>query len=235
LPPTGESRTISAIASRQPGQPAIGDDNFDAAVMALVISFLSDPAKADAMTSPPKDLNTVTAPVLARWLGVSGKAVYELAKAGHVVRANSHLYRLEESVTRYCEHLRQTAAPNGHTIRPHRTRWREWNFFRVVCDRSYSPKQPTMVGVAPDPGKGRFDRGHRARDGNTARHSQPRPVLLFLIDVGSSATRATMAVQKHAVLPLDHSSQQIQISRGVATQKFAKRVTLPIVMGVCCL
>jgi len=57
-----------------------------------------------------EDLNTVSAPVLARWLGVSGKAIYELAKAGVVVRAGGGLYHLEESVTRYCEHLRQRAA-----------------------------------------------------------------------------------------------------------------------------
>jgi hypothetical protein len=44
---------------------------------------------------------------------VSGKTVYELAKAGIVVRAGAGLYRLEESVTRYCEHLRQMAARRG--------------------------------------------------------------------------------------------------------------------------
>ena len=59
----------------------------------------------------PKDL--VTAPVLARWLGVSGKTVYELAKAGIVVRAARGLYQLEESVTRYCDHVRQTASQRG--------------------------------------------------------------------------------------------------------------------------
>jgi hypothetical protein len=47
--------------------------------------------------------NLATAPVLARWLGVSGKTVYELAKAGIVVRAARGLYPLEENVTRYCE------------------------------------------------------------------------------------------------------------------------------------
>ena len=51
--------------------------------------------------------------MLARWLGVSGKTIYELAKAGIVVRAGGGLYRLEESVTRYCEHIRQTAAQRG--------------------------------------------------------------------------------------------------------------------------
>ena len=59
-----------------------------------------------------EDQNTVSAPVLARWLGVSGKTIYELAKAGVVVRANGGMYRLEESVRRYCEHIRsQHGAP----------------------------------------------------------------------------------------------------------------------------
>ena len=57
-----------------------------------------------------EDQNSVSAPVLARWLGLSGKTVYELAKAGVLVRANGGLYRLEESVTRYCEHIRRMAA-----------------------------------------------------------------------------------------------------------------------------
>jgi hypothetical protein len=53
-----------------------------------------------------EDHDTVSAPVLARWLGVSGKTIYELAKAGVAVRANGGLYRLEDSVRRYCEHIR---------------------------------------------------------------------------------------------------------------------------------
>ena len=57
--------------------------------------------------------DAVTAPVLARWLGVSGKTAYELAKAGIVVRAGRGLYKLEESVTRYCAHTRRTAAQRG--------------------------------------------------------------------------------------------------------------------------
>ena len=57
--------------------------------------------------------DAVTAPILARWLGVSGKTVYELAKAGIVVKAGRGLYKLEESVTRYCEHVRRTASQRG--------------------------------------------------------------------------------------------------------------------------
>ena len=52
----------------------------------------------------------VSAPVLARWLGLSGKAVYDLAKAGILVRAGGGLYKLEQSVTRYCEYLRRAAS-----------------------------------------------------------------------------------------------------------------------------
>ncbi len=55
----------------------------------------------------------VEAPVLARWLGVSGKTVYELAKASIAVRTVGGLYRLEESVRRYCEHIRRMAPQDG--------------------------------------------------------------------------------------------------------------------------
>ena len=50
---------------------------------------------------------------MARWLGVSEKTVRELAKAGIVVRAGRGLYKLEESVNRYCEHVRRTASQRG--------------------------------------------------------------------------------------------------------------------------
>ncbi len=46
-------------------------------------------------------------------LGVSEKTVRELAKAGIVVRAGRGLYKLEESVNRYCEHVRRTASQRG--------------------------------------------------------------------------------------------------------------------------
>ena len=49
-------------------------------------------------------------PVLARWLGISGKAVYDLAKAGILVRVGRDQFSLEQSVRRYCEHIRETAA-----------------------------------------------------------------------------------------------------------------------------
>ena len=54
--------------------------------------------------------NLATAPVLARWLGVTDHTVREMAKAGIVVRVKRGLYRLEESVRRAFEHVRQTAS-----------------------------------------------------------------------------------------------------------------------------
>jgi phage terminase Nu1 subunit (DNA packaging protein) len=54
--------------------------------------------------------NEVDGPTLARWLGVSGKAVYELAKLGITVRAPGGRFDLEQSVRRYCEHIRGIAA-----------------------------------------------------------------------------------------------------------------------------
>ena len=52
----------------------------------------------------------VTAPVLARWLGISGKAVYDLAKSGVLVQISRDQFSLEESVRRYCEHIRAALA-----------------------------------------------------------------------------------------------------------------------------
>jgi len=49
-----------------------------------------------------------TSSVLARWLGISGKAVYDLAKAGILVRVSRNQFSLEESVRRYCEHVRES-------------------------------------------------------------------------------------------------------------------------------
>ena len=59
--------------------------------------------------APPPDLNgelIATAPVLARWLGVNGKAVYDLAKAGVLVRRSRDQFLLEESIRRYCDYIR---------------------------------------------------------------------------------------------------------------------------------
>jgi hypothetical protein len=53
-------------------------------------------------------LPAVSANTLARCLGVAPKVIYDLAKAGIIVRGNGRLFPLEDSVRRYCEHLRQT-------------------------------------------------------------------------------------------------------------------------------
>ena len=61
-------------------------------------------------TSAGSNEPVATAPVLARWLGISGKAVYELAKAGVLVHVTRDHFLLEESVRRYCDHIRRTAS-----------------------------------------------------------------------------------------------------------------------------
>ncbi len=52
-------------------------------------------------------LPAVSANTLARCLGVTPKVVYDLAKAGIIERGSSRLFPLEDSVRRYCEHLRR--------------------------------------------------------------------------------------------------------------------------------
>src|SRR5262245_64485144 len=52
---------------------------------------------------------SVSANTLARCLGVPPKVIYDLAKAGIIERGPGRLFKLEDSVRRYCEHLpRQT-------------------------------------------------------------------------------------------------------------------------------
>ena len=52
-------------------------------------------------------LPAVSANTLARCLGVTPKVVYDLAKAGIIERGAGQLYPLEESVRRYCDHIRR--------------------------------------------------------------------------------------------------------------------------------
>ena len=64
-----------------------------------------------SMNSPNDDednapLPAVSANTLARYFGVSPKVIYDLAKAGVIERAAGRLFPLEDSVRRYCEHLR---------------------------------------------------------------------------------------------------------------------------------
>ena len=63
-----------------------------------------------APTSEGSNDPVASAPTLARWLGISGKAIYELAKAGVLVRVSRDHFLLEESVRRYCEYIRQGAS-----------------------------------------------------------------------------------------------------------------------------
>ena len=50
--------------------------------------------------------NAVTSDVLARILGVPPKTIYDLAKVGVIVRGAGRMFELEDSVRRYCEHVR---------------------------------------------------------------------------------------------------------------------------------
>ena len=52
-------------------------------------------------------LPSVSANTLARCLGVTPKDIYDLAKQGVIERGSGRLFQLEDSVRRYCEHLRR--------------------------------------------------------------------------------------------------------------------------------
>ena len=55
-------------------------------------------------------LPAVSANTLARCLGVSPKVVYDLTKAGVLEHGAGRMYALEDSVRRYCDHIRQQKA-----------------------------------------------------------------------------------------------------------------------------
>jgi hypothetical protein len=61
----------------------------------------------DAVT---EQLPAVDANTLARLLGVTPKEIYDLAKAGVIERGAGRLFMIEDSVRRYCEHVRRQAA-----------------------------------------------------------------------------------------------------------------------------
>lgn len=61
----------------------------------------------DAMT---EQLPVVDANTLARLLGVPPKEIYDLHKAGVIERGAGKMFALEDSVPRYCDHLRRQAA-----------------------------------------------------------------------------------------------------------------------------
>jgi hypothetical protein len=90
------------------------------------------------MTGESKHDGLVSGPELARWLGVSGKVVYQLGKAGIIVRATGGLFQLEESVRRYCEHLRAGQQGAQASAAP-------------VSEQRVAAEQPAVVGAAPEP------------------------------------------------------------------------------------
>lgn len=51
-------------------------------------------------------LPAVSSDVLARILGVTPKELHDLCKAGVLVRGAGRMFELEDSVRRYCEHVR---------------------------------------------------------------------------------------------------------------------------------
>jgi hypothetical protein len=52
-------------------------------------------------------LAAVSANTVARFLGVSPKVVYDLTKAGVLEHSAGRMYALEDSVRRYCDHIRR--------------------------------------------------------------------------------------------------------------------------------
>ena len=55
-------------------------------------------------------LPAVDANTLARLLGIGPKEIYDLAKAGVIEWQPGKMFALEDSVPRYCDHLRRQAA-----------------------------------------------------------------------------------------------------------------------------
>jgi len=51
-------------------------------------------------------LPAVDANTLARILGLPPKTIYDLCKAGVIVRGAGRLFPLEDAVRQYCEHVR---------------------------------------------------------------------------------------------------------------------------------
>jgi hypothetical protein len=60
-------------------------------------------------TSPTgiRRFRAISANTLARCLGVAPKIIYDLTKEGVIERGSGRLFQLEDSVRRYCEHLRR--------------------------------------------------------------------------------------------------------------------------------
>jgi hypothetical protein len=64
-----------------------------------------------------QELPAVDAATLARILGVGTKTVYDLWKAGIIERGAGRRFEVEDSVRRYCEHLRGQMASMAHAAK----------------------------------------------------------------------------------------------------------------------
>ena len=59
------------------------------------------------------ELPAVDATTLARLLGVGPKEVYDLMRAGVIERGAGRTFEVEDSVRKYCDHLRRQATERG--------------------------------------------------------------------------------------------------------------------------
>ena len=66
-----------------------------------------DQDKEENQSNGEAPLPAVSANTLARCLGVTPKIIYDLTKEGVIERGSGRLFQLEDSVRRYCEHLRR--------------------------------------------------------------------------------------------------------------------------------
>jgi hypothetical protein len=71
------------------------------------MKFLDQDKRPSSNSETP--LPPVSGNTLARYLGVTPKVVYDLAKAGVIERGAGRLFPLEDSVRRYCDYLRGQA------------------------------------------------------------------------------------------------------------------------------
>src|SRR5262245_17788608 len=87
-----------------------------------------DQDKEEDQSNGEAPLPAVSANTLARCLGVTPKIIYDLTKEGVIERGSGRLFQLEDSVRRYCEHLRRQkgttleskpeSGPGGDSLRP---------------------------------------------------------------------------------------------------------------------
>jgi hypothetical protein len=69
-----------------------------------------DQDKEENQSNEEPPLPAISANTLARCLGVTPKIIYDLTKQGVIQRGSGRLFQLEDSVRRYCEHLRRQTA-----------------------------------------------------------------------------------------------------------------------------